>query len=957
MKKINKLFMVIVMMLFISFLKPNLNAEITGITMSAADFTGESVLLDPEKVEAPSGVYNFGGNIFVSNTNIETNGTDGFGIRIKNLTNQPFFINTLYIQNQNNWSYSLWYSNIRYVSVDGSEISSTGTFRNTTIPANFDGLMVIEWNQVVIIRTPSGGWDWSRKSDEFKLSKTGATPDLQYPTTNLSFLSFYFSFNQINANVNELLIGDIYGLNFTTNEHIKYDNPFKIDGNTLAPNGVTVSNYPTTKATYNLQINGIAGFSSDAIDLNVTENIELPYGYKLDIQPTLSYGYVLSYIEYDGAVVTTLDGIANNNKEASTHTLNFVTTEMYSYKTAEVETVDLTDKEGVIVDVNNALGEDIIYSLILKDEVNEYTATNKGVGIFIPTDGYSYYGNVFKIPSGFGGQIFIPFNEWRGSTYGGVNNLPFDYETKPTSVSSTIYLSYVLTDTINKTSLETVFNNWSFATTTLDCSNAPAEAMASDIYENGVGVQLDTTLVGNFNPAPAVRIPLDKVVPLENSLGIGFRFKNTSTNEVKMRIYITGTNNATYVPKTTQTYFRIDDKTGEVEILGGSRDVALPAGFDGTIIINLKDYVSDNLNIIGNSNSNIDFAGLNLKQVNFFLNANKNDLFYIDSSIEYFDLAGTKTVVEDAIVYAKAFVQAVENGGVTITPMLSQPTYFDLQFSVDDVLNNLSKISINKITNLTCGDLIVVAPLEGHGITSVNLNGEALTINEDGTFSFKVAFGVTEANLEIFTGEIYQINFVVNDEVDVEFLTGYDETGFYEENKQITFKVNVPDGYQLNNVKYGDDILNAVDGVYTVTVTGNKQITFESSVVQYTISYHLDGGTNATANPNSYTVLDSFYLMDPKKENHEFIEWYTLDANGAQKSFLGVDKGSTGNIDVYAKFKLVEMSSTEDDITPPSDDTSPKINTMSVVLIVVGCVVVLALAAGGIFFFVKKKKM
>jgi hypothetical protein len=145
MKKINKLFMVIVMMLFISFLKPNLNAEITGITMSAADFTGESVLLDPEKVEAPSGVYNFGGNIFVSNTNIETNGTDGFGIRIKNLTNQPFFINTLYIQNQNNWSYSLWYSNIRYVSVDGSEISSTGTFRNTTIPANFDGLMVIEW--------------------------------------------------------------------------------------------------------------------------------------------------------------------------------------------------------------------------------------------------------------------------------------------------------------------------------------------------------------------------------------------------------------------------------------------------------------------------------------------------------------------------------------------------------------------------------------------------------------------------------------------------------------------------------------------------------------------------------------------------------------------------------------------------------------------------------------------
>ena len=214
--------------------------------------------------------------------------------------------------------------------------------------------------------------------------------------------------------------------------------------------------------------------------------------------------------------------------------------------------------------------------------------------------------------------------------------------------------------------------------------------MASDIYENGVGVQLDTTLVGNFNPAPAVRIPLDKVVPLENSLGIGFRFKNTSTNEVKMRIYITGTNNATYVPKTTQTYFRIDDKTGEVEILGGSRDVALPAGFDGTIIINLKDYVSDNLNIIGNSNSNIDFAGLNLKQVNFFLNANKNDLFYIDSSIEYFDLAGKKQLLK-MLLYMQSICSSSGKWWCYNYTMLSQPTYFDLQFSVDDVLNNLSK--------------------------------------------------------------------------------------------------------------------------------------------------------------------------------------------------------------------------------------------------------------------------
>jgi hypothetical protein len=750
MKKIIRLFTIGIISLWISMLMPKVNAEILGITMQAADFTGESILLDPEQT---SGSGNFGGNIFVSNTNIETNGTDALGIRIKNLTNQPFFINTLYIQNQGNWSYSLWYSNIRYVSVDGSEISSTGTFRNTTIPANFDGLMVIEWNQVVIIRTPSGGWDWSRKSDEFKLSKTGATPDLQYPTTNLSFLSFYFSYNQVNANVNELLIGDIYGLNFTTNEHAKYVNPLKIEGNTMAAKGVTVSNYPTTKATYNLQINGVAGFSSEAINLNVTENPQVQYGYRPTINPTLTYGYTLSYVELDG-VAMPLENVVNMDKSASTHILNFVTAEMYSYKTVDPETtVDLSDKAGVIVDVNNTLGEDIIYSLILTDEAKttEYTATSKGVGIFLPTGGYSHYGNVFTIPSGFTGQIFIPFNEWRGSAYGGVNNLPFDYTTKPATVSSTIYLSYVLTATINKESLATVFSNWSFSTVTPACSNAPAEAMASDIYEDGVGVQLDTTLVGNFNPAPAVRIPLDKVIPLENSLGIGFRFKNTSAREIKIRIYLTGTNNATYVPKTSQTYFRINDKTGIVETLGGSRDVALPAGFDGTIIVNLKDYVSDTLTIIGDGNSNIDFTGLNLKQVNFFLNAYKDDMFYIDTSIAYFGLTGTKAVVENAFLYSKAFIQSVKNGGVTITPILSQPTYFDVQFSADGTLNDASKVIISK-NRVSYSDEVVVSPKYGHGIHSITANGTALERNNDDTFSFVVAHGTTAINLEITTG-------------------------------------------------------------------------------------------------------------------------------------------------------------------------------------------------------------
>src|SRR5690606_4633222 len=125
--------------------------------------------------------------------------------------------------------------------------------------------------------------------------------------------------------------------------------------------------------------------------------------------------------------------------------------------------------------------------------------------------------------------------------------------------------------------------------------------------------------------------------------------------------------------------------------------VVLPAGFDGTIIVNLKEYASDNLTIIGSENSNIDFTGINLKQINIFLNANQNDLFYMDTSIAYYGYDNDQVIVSNAFVYEDVTSNSVEVGGKTILPILREPVYFDLTYTVDDLPDDTSKVAFSAL--------------------------------------------------------------------------------------------------------------------------------------------------------------------------------------------------------------------------------------------------------------------
>ena len=72
-------------------------------------------------------------------------------------------------------------------------------------------------------------------------------------------------------------------------------------------------------------------------------------------------------------------------------------------------------------------------------------------------------------------------------------------------------------------------------------------------------------------------------------------------------------------------------------------------------------------------------------------------------------------------------------------------------------------------------------------------------------------------------------------------------------------------------------------------------------IITYNITYHLDGGTNNPSNPARYVVSNSAIILNnPTKLGYTFLGWFTDETFNHQKT--AIEAGSTGNIDLYAKW-------------------------------------------------------
>ncbi len=898
--------------------------EIPQINMSEADFTEDDIVIDVDPNLQATGT-NHGRTFYFLGEKVSTANTDAFGFRIKNITDKMIPIQTVYVSlldvDNPDIIYSLMHSTIKFLWTDGHIETTQGNVkgRDIKIPADFDGIMIIDWDQLVAVRHPdfnNGDISYTLRDDADKMVKNG-TGYKAFPTKNLSAIHLFFSpastVSALKA-TNELIIGDPITLNYSNKTYIKHTNT-KL---TLTPKGnvpagadtpwvsnvgyYNVINYPTTTTTYNLKVNDISGYQDETINLNTnSDSLTVKFGYKLNINPVLNDGYILGAMTIDGVRNDEL-AIRNKNVASMTHVVNFKTAPYYKYEIGSTSTISLNSARGILVDVNNTLDEIIEFSLIIKDTIgNIYTASNRGVGIFI-TDDYSYYGDVFSIPVNFVGKIFIPFNVSSTGSWVSLNNKPFD-KAKPSSMTNVISINYKMTDNVNHESLNEVFSNWNVSSETPILSRTPSGEAEGD-YREGFAFHLNESLANNtWRGIPRLYSVPSKQISL-GGLGLGFRFKNVSSSPIQLRLNILGSDGATYSHSYPLTYTRVEYVTGKVDVFSGLA-IIIPAGFDGTFIYNLNQLGAGNLSVIGEDGSSVGFQNVNIAGLSFYLNATSGDLLYVNPTVITFDYAGNKIVHENAL--------NVEGSTNFSNLRMSAPlsiTSNDLIVLVDGAINDNSRVEVTT-NKLSLGDILVVNTKPGFVITSALLEGEPLFKNPDGSYELYINKSYTsDLTLEITTLEKWVVSFEFNQKTlaNIIGIDGKPINTLISPNEVLSFIVEAKPGYQVVNVSINNQLLTPIDGVYTLSVSENTNIVVETKPIRYSISYHLDGGINHEYNSDEYNVSEGMILLTPTKKGYEFIGWYTIDQDGNKSEIIRILPGTFGNLEVYASWEQIELT-------------------------------------------------
>ena len=94
----------------------------------------------------------------------------------------------------------------------------------------------------------------------------------------------------------------------------------------------------------------------------------------------------------------------------------------------------------------------------------------------------------------------------------------------------------------------------------------------------------------------------------------------------------------------------------------------------------------------------------------------------------------------------------------------------------------------------------------------------------------------------------------------------------------------------------------------------------------YDITYHLNGGTNNSVNPKSYTIRSATTVfVDPTRKGYTFGGWYT--DSGFTQAITEIKSGSYGNIELYAKWTPTPYTITFDYAGGADDAGNKKYST------------------------------
>ena len=144
--------------------------------------------------------------------------------------------------------------------------------------------------------------------------------------------------------------------------------------------------------------------------------------------------------------------------------------------------------------------------------------------------------------------------------------------------------------------------------------------------------------------------------------------------------------------------------------------------------------------------------------------------------------------------------------------------------------------------------------------------------------------------------ENYTITYELNGGINVP----ENPAGYNVETETITLKAPTKDKYDFKGWYKDGEFTSKVTEIIQGT-TGNITLYAKWELESYTITYELDGGTNAPENPAGYNVeTETITLKDPAKPGYTFAGWYK-DGEFTDE-ITEIAQGSTGDITLYAKW-------------------------------------------------------
>lgn len=189
---------------------------------------------------------------------------------------------------------------------------------------------------------------------------------------------------------------------------------------------------------------------------------------------------------------------------------------------------------------------------------------------------------------------------------------------------------------------------------------------------------------------------------------------------------------------------------------------------------------------------------------------------------------------------------------------------------------------------------------ESHSITASNLpKGVSVTYENNGkvtvgTYTITAKFTGDNKNYEAIPDKTATlkildivINFVVDDDI-------YHSESIAGKNNILLPANPIKKGYSFDGWFFDKNTwarLFTADNLLTDDMTVYAKFT----AIAYCINYDLNGGTNATNNPATYTVENNITLSAPTKVGYTFVSWSNGDT---------IKKGSTGNKSFTAQWEI-----------------------------------------------------